>query len=145
MILDQLPTLTQSLLNRISQRMYTLVRVYHHDPIELAVSPLCTLYGLFLLMPWDTYGSSKAFNVLAGWLPEWTAGLLFLVIGGRWFIGVMLEQRFPRRLNSFFAFALYTLWAVMIGVANLPGLGWLIYGGMAMLCLWACYRNCSRA
>lgn len=141
---DQEQTQETGLFVQLTRRFYHILRRYPLDPIELVGAAQCTLYGLFLLSPLQTFASSKGFRAVAEFMNEDTAGALFLTIGIVWFSGLLLEYRPTRIGASLLSTFLFVYWAVMLGKGNIDGGGWLTYGMFAAISVWSFWRSCVR-
>jgi hypothetical protein len=49
--------------------------------VELWAGTLTLVWGIWLLIPWDTFSDSRSYDLMAHVMPEWAWGSAFTIIG----------------------------------------------------------------
>lgn len=80
------------------KRMFLKIVCAQSDPLEVVTAIQSILWGIWLLLPYDTFGSSRVYSVMATVAPEIWWGTFFLFIGMFQLILVHLRKRNSRRL-----------------------------------------------
>jgi hypothetical protein len=132
------------LINALALRAFRIFHDYPFDPVEISVSFHAFGYGFWIAWPDDTFGSSQSFADVRQYLTETQVGMIFLTVGLIWMIAIILRRRKLRIVSAAVATFCYTYWAIMLGTANFPSVGWWTYGLFASMALWAVHRNYSR-
>jgi hypothetical protein len=114
-------------------------------------SSFTTIWGIWFLIPWATFDSSKTFDLMQSIAHEWVWGLAFLLAGLFKLYEVIRviqtkRARLREAISNFIIFYLWSAVAISIGVADWRSTGTLTYGFFALLTLmataesWAAYR-----
>jgi hypothetical protein len=97
------------------------------DPTEIILAFHSTMLGAYLLLPFDTFGSSPTFSVMAAMAPEWVWGSVILACG-LGLLAAMWAGSVQWRLRILFPFAhLWLVVAVAIAFANWKSAGVISY------------------
>jgi hypothetical protein len=116
-----------------------ILREHDTEPAELSGGALKVAIGLWLLLPLDTFESSRSFEALTI-LPEWAWGTLLLCIGV-FHIGVLrLGDRDWRQRAALFGFLVWFSFAVVFVTTNPPGIGWLAFLMAGLAQMWCSIR-----
>ena len=104
----------------------------HTDFFELFNSTLLIGWGAWLLLPFDSFTSSKAFTVLATYFSETTFGLIPVAIG-LYILYTLIAFRIARRRYGILAATAFWIFiAVIIGSSNIASTGVAVYGIVAI-------------
>ena len=118
---------------------WPIVRDFDTEPAELLGVILTTLWGLWLLLPMQTFHSSVAYNALAV-VPEWLLGSVLLVIGMH--AGAALRDgRVSRRREA--ALSMFGGWfaiAAAFAWGDITNTGVVVYGVVAVAAGWVYLR-----
>lgn len=87
-------------------------------PLQTMVGLESFLFGLWLLLPIQTFTASPNFDVLEHWLPEEGWGALFLVVGTAQLLALFAARVRPVRLAYTAAAILWFALCVGFGFAN---------------------------
>ena len=82
----------------------------HRRVTETILASSALSWGIWLLLPFNTYGSSVTFSVLADIAPEWVVGSAMFLAGLLLFVGGV-RQSYCLRRWSLVAIAL--MWAIL--------------------------------
>lgn len=114
------------------------------EPTELAGGTLKVAMGLWLLLPFDTFGSSPTFATLAV-LPEWTWAIVLIGLGGFHILALRSGDRDARRLASMIGYLVWFSFAMVFVATNPPAIGWLAFLLAGLGQLWCSLRLGRRA
>lgn len=122
-------------------RLIYLLRNSDPDFAELLSGLLGFFWGLWLLNPaWDSFSSTVSFAAMAAIAPEeyWGAAIM---VGGMFQMYVVLQGDFvPRMAAALGAIGTWALIASMIAVSNFAATGTVVYSGITLIQVWACWR-----
>ena len=97
------------------------------DSIEIILAFHSTTLGLYLLLPFDTFGSSPSFAIMAAIAPEWAWGSVILACG-LGLLAAMWIGSVHWRLRILILLAhLWLIIAVAVAVANYRSSGVISY------------------
>lgn len=109
------------------------------EPVEMAGGLLKVSIGFWLLLPFDTFGSSPTFRALAV-MPEWLWGSSLIVVGLLHLHALMDGDRRRRWRGSMVGFVVWFAMAFVFVATNPPALGWIAFMGAALGQMWASLR-----
>jgi hypothetical protein len=104
---------------------------------------LLVALGAFIAQPYiDTFSSSGAFGWLSRHLGTYedTMGVVMVLIGASAHLALWRNWQQWERVGLAFAGCLWTFWAATFWVSNPHGTGWVIYGVLALSCVWSVGR-----
>lgn len=104
------------------------------DLLGLGISGHASFYGLWLLLPVNSFANSVSYEAMAELLPEWAWGVLFLTAGGVMLTGVLKRRRVWQEQG---VFALCVLWAIVFGsmaAVNWASTGIPTYFMLSLIC-----------
>jgi hypothetical protein len=128
-------------LRRMGDRLRRILFGYDMEPTEILLGAASGLLGLWLLLPFDTFGSASSFAGMAAIAPETVWGLVMASLGTGRLCAIGCSARW---LRSQFAFASGMIWlfiAVSIGVSNPVSTGLPLYSLLAVSSAWAYIRG----
>src|SRR4051794_8161211 len=82
---------------RIASFHKELMYTFAPEPIEVLLGTMATLWGFWLVLPFDTFASSPAFGVMAQLAPEMLWGGVILTIGLMQLFMVVVRRIIPER------------------------------------------------
>lgn len=104
------------------------------SPIELYSASVALVWGVWLLGPWATFGSSPAYRAMADIAPEWTWGAVFAA-AGLW--QVSRRDRGPAAL---LIAVLWSFVSAMFIAANWRGVPTVTYPALVLINVWIVLR-----
>ena len=126
-------------LRRLLERAREILIERHTEPTEAGVMGLGILYGLFLLLPFDSF-TSPVFRVLLSVAPEAVWGCLSLGYGLAMLVGIAGYSEWLRS-NAVFAASghwLFVATSAFLGSPLTPA--WVVYSAVAGASIWAFIR-----
>jgi hypothetical protein len=109
-----------------SNRLWHIIRDFDHEYTEFFLGTVKTFTGIWLLMPWDTFGSSRGTQYFTSLSPEVLWGLIFLLIGAPQFFLVLHGNNYKQRAwLSFAGMIMWILFTVLSLFGNWRGLGFI--------------------
>jgi hypothetical protein len=147
MNMEQIPE--PAMVSRLVDRLDVLLNRKDFEFCELISGALMFAWGLWLLMPWATFASSRSFDGMAllgtfgGHLPvnpEITWGLMLAWIGGTEIGALLLDQRRVRFASAVGAGMAWTFMSVTFAISNWQGTGVIVYPGLTLVAMWAAWR-----
>jgi hypothetical protein len=109
------------------------------EPVELIGGATKVAMGLWLLLPFDTFGSSRTFSALAVF-PESAWGAFFLVVGLAHLAALYDGRRTWRAWASGIGFVIWFAFALVFVTTNPPAFGWIMFMSVALAQMWASVR-----
>jgi hypothetical protein len=107
-------------------RLWHIIRDYDHEALEFILGLLKTLIGAVYLMPWSSFDSSNS-RFFTDVMPEWVWGLIFFTLGVGQLYGLSQGQLYNLRAwISMIGLIMWTLFTVLVLLANPTGAGWTI-------------------
>jgi hypothetical protein len=147
MHMEQIPE--PRMVSRLVDRLDVLLNRKDFEFCELISGVMMLAWGVWLLMPWATFASSKGFagmaliGSLGGYWsvnPEIPWGILLAWIGITEIGALVLDQYRVRFLSAVGASMAWTFMSVTFAVSNPQGTGVIIYPGLALVAAWAAWR-----
>ena len=130
---------------RIQGSWYGRILAEHDtEPVELIGGATKVVMGLWLLLPWDTFGASPTFSVLAV-LKEQLWGAVLLAIGLAHLAALYHGHRAWRGWSATIGWLIWFAFAVVFVFTNPPGVGWVLFLFAGLGQLWASVRLGLRA
>ncbi len=133
-------TPTPNLHERLVARLDEILWKRDFEFAELLSGLTAALWGLWLLLPWDTFEPSPGFSVMRVLAPEWGWGLVMTFIGISQLYALLIDERRPRLNFSLMASAAWVFIATAVGWANPTGTGVIIFSMFALSAFWAFLR-----
>jgi hypothetical protein len=87
--------------------------------LEFITSLYALLWGIWLLLPWDTFGSSSIFHMMGRIMPELAWGLLFTVFGLSALIFSFTDKSRIRAMFSGILMFIFISISILAAVSNL--------------------------
>lgn len=116
------------MINRITQ----LLTGTHTEFFEVFNAVLIITWGSWLLLPFDSFGSSKAFTVLSTFVSEPLFALLPIIIGVYILYTLITFKITRRRYGILAASAFWIFLSIIIGISNIAATGVPVYGLIAI-------------
>jgi hypothetical protein len=123
----------QTMSQRAFERLWQLIVHRDVDLIEVSSGMLFLGWGIQLLLPWSTFGSSSGYVVLAQLMSEPVWGTLLLWLGITKIGSYLLNQRRVRLAGSLVGSMTWAFFSVAFGVANPAGTGIVVYPFLSLL------------
>jgi hypothetical protein len=116
----------------MTKRATQLLFGTHTDFFELFNSVLITGWGLWLLLPFETFSSTNAFAVLDVFIAEELFGLIPLIIGV-YIIYTLIAMRIKRRRYGLLAASAFWIFiSIIIAISNISFVGVVVYAVIAL-------------
>lgn len=114
-----------------------------HEAELISAGILAGVWGVWLLLPFNTFGSSPTYRPMAAVGPEhvWALVMLLVALIQSW--AVVVEDRRLRFVGALLSAAAHAFIAAMFGLGNPPGIGMPTYVILALANLWV-IRGLSR-
>ena len=125
---------------RFIARMRMLLVKKDVELVEIVTGGIGASWGLWLLMPWTTFGSSPSFRAMASTAPEWLWGIVILIAGGLQLAGLGRDHFKMRRAGALAMAAVWVFVSTMIGIASPTSTGVIVYPWLAMASFWSYWR-----
>lgn len=109
---------------------------YAEEAVDLWGSAFSMAWGAFLLLPWQTFGTSPSYGSLrAAGLTEGRVGAWLVAWGLVGLVGVLARERWlgPRRVAMLMLAGSWWGLAAFFMDANPTATAWLTYGAIALL------------
>lgn len=125
---------------RPALRLRSLLIDYDFEFSEVLNALAATLWGFWLMLPMDSFGSTRSFAAMRDLADEsiWGAGIC--AVGLVELIGLITERWQWRRRSALLLCGLWAFVAVMLARANFAGTGTVIYPLLSLSALWAFLR-----
>lgn len=99
-------------------------------------------WGLWILMPHDTFPTSISYNVMASLAPEWVWGLVVMVVGAAQIATTLSTRGWKLRASANFAtFVTWVFIATMFIVSNWLSTATVIYPLLAAVAFGSFFRR----
>lgn len=121
-------------------RLRALLLDHDFEPTEAISGIAATGWGLIVLLPVATFGTSHTYDAMASLAPEWAWGLAVLLVGILQLLTLLLDWHSWRRHTAFLAFCAWLFMSVMFIRANAASTATAIYPTMALAAAWAYWR-----
>lgn len=128
------------LAQRLADRLYVLIVRRDPDFPEVLSGVVMLLWGVQLVLPWDTFTTGLGYAAMAELLPEPVWGLVLAWIGVTQVGSYLLDQWRVRLASSLGALMAWTFLTVLFGASNPVGTGVIVYGGFAGMSAWVFWR-----
>lgn len=122
------------------RRLWLLIKEADTEIVELLLGVLALNWGLLILAPFDTFGSTPSFRVMASAAPEPVWGSALFIAGVLHICGLARNHRHTRQAAAFFTFLCWMVIAISFGLANPQGTAMAVYPTLALLSAWAYVR-----
>lgn len=130
----------RALIERLSAAWWTLILAEHDtEPAELSGGLLKMAIGLWLLLPFDTFGSSPTFAALSI-LPEWLWGVTLIGLGTFHLLALQGGNRDQRRHAATIGYLVWFSFAVVFVATHPPAFGWIAFMVAGLAQLWCSLR-----
>ena len=121
-----------------------VVTILRSDPRPTAfwLSAICAGLGALLWLPFDTFGSSRTFRVMAGYASEQTWGMLLVAIAVYKLCALLFLSR-SRMARCFVALPgmfIWACWSYLFFVASPTSTAMAVYPSLALLWVWVHVR-----
>ncbi len=116
----------------MKERAKQLLFGTHTDFFELFNSLLLIAWGGWLLLPFNSFASSKAFAVLATYTDEATFGIIPVLIGLYILYTLIMLRIARRRYGILAASAFWIFISIIIGSSNIASTGVPVYALIAI-------------
>ena len=97
-------------------------------------------WGVLLLLPYDTFGSSSIYVTMSALAPEELWGIALLGGGFLQLAAVLHGKISPRKLTAMFATASWAFIAAMFASSSIYSTGVVVYGVMTLFAAWIYFR-----
>ncbi len=114
------------------ERTKQLIFGTHTDFFELFNALLLIAWGIWLVLPFETFRTTKAFSVLDAYTNELTFGFIPLLIGLYILYTLIMLRIARRRYGILAASAFWIFIAIVIGASNITSTGVAVYGLIAI-------------
>lgn len=119
-------------MGRFFGRLRDVVTTAPQEVLELFVSALALVWGLFLVNPYvNTFAVGVGWRAMAELAPEWAWGLGALLTGAAGILGLGNDLRRVRRYAAFLHAVAWAFISTMMVTSNALGTGWVTYGMVA--------------
>lgn len=127
-------------MRRLAFRLWLLLR--HSDPriVEFGNALLACAWGLWLLLPWASWGSSIIYRPLLLLAPEHAWGIVYAAIGGAHMAVALSDWYQWRRWFSFISVIKWTLVVALFAIGHLHATATVVYGAIAVASAWVFIR-----
>lgn len=123
------------------QRLRALLVDYDFEFSELLNGLAATLWGLWLLLPWNTFGRTATFAAMRDTgVPEWLWGTVIFTLGIIQIAGLVAGWWRWRRRSALILCGVWAFIAVMFAQANISSTGTVIYPLFSLSAMWAYLR-----
>lgn len=122
------------------QRLRALLVDYDFEFSELLNGLAATLWGFWLLLPWDSFGRTSSFAAMRELAPEWLWGATICGLGIIQIAGLIAGWWRWRRRSALILCGVWAFIAVMLAQANISGTGTVIYPLFSLSAMWAYLR-----
>lgn len=108
---------------------------------EVLSALIAWTWGLWLLLPWNTFESVASYAFMSTLLPERTWGVLFLVVGGLQSLAMCGNVHLFRYPAAVFSMVLWVSVSLMFFASNPGAYGPILYGLLAASQWWVILRG----
>jgi hypothetical protein len=108
--------------------------------IENIAALQLALWGLWLLMPWDTFSTAAVFATLSAIVPEWVWGLATLVSGSLW---LLVRPMHLRAWLALWAIFYWLIISIAYAVGNYRSTAMAVYP-LYIFVAWMAYLEIKR-
>jgi hypothetical protein len=131
----------QSFSQRVALRLHELMWDKHFEPAEALAGLAAALWGLILMLPGDTFATSRSFDAMAtSGIAEWIWGAVAVAVGVAQVAGLIFDHWQTRRAAAMALTGLWMFIAAMTGIANVIGPVWAVYLLLSCSAGWAYCR-----
>lgn len=116
-----------------------ILREHDTEPIELLGGATKAMMGVWLLLPMESFASSRSFSALVV-LPEWAWGSFLLLVGVCHLVALHDGNRAWRRRAAFVGFLVWCSFGIVFVWNNPPAIGWVMFMAAGLAQLWANLR-----
>lgn len=110
-----------------SKRILSIFNLLNIEPLELFLAITTTLWGFFLLLPFNTFSTSGSFNILGSIAPEFGWGMFVFIGGLLHVISISRNDIYWRRDLNMILYLVWLFFAINFIQANPYGTGTIIY------------------
>lgn len=136
----------ETMAQRMAERFYQLVFKREIDFPEVVMGLAIALWGVQLLLPWETFTAAASFGVLRAVWPhtETGWGVMFLAFGLFNIAAYFSGHLYARILASLFVSSAWAFIAGAFGYVNPSGTGVVIYAVVSVTSTWVFLRLLMR-
>jgi hypothetical protein len=114
------------------------IKMIHYDTraLEFTLSFQCVAWGIWLILPLDTFSSSQVYSIISRILPEWVWGIIFLTAGILQIYSVHQYHWAFRRLMATVVLFLWVIVDVSLWVSRSSSAASITYLVFALSAMW---------
>lgn len=116
------------------------LKIYFLDKrkTEFVTSAYCILWGIWLLLPWDSFSTSEVFRLMANLAPEWVWGIFVLSSGIFHLTAVISNNLKTSLIASLITLFTFTILFVLTAFSNYKATAVVTYFTL-LVCSWHSY------
>lgn len=103
--------------------------------LEIVLAGLALGFGVWLLLPFDTFGTSATFGTLAELATEAVWGLAMATLGALWYFGILVKWKMLRQLTAGLCMVAWAFISMAFWDSNLSSTASITYPIFSLACM----------